>query len=398
MTRIIMMLLTFIIIIPIVSGCWDRNELNEVSLITGIGIDKGELKKYKLTAESIIETELSPKTGGKAIPSIVFSVEGDMIAELVDKLNIGYTRKSIYSHVQVIVISEEVAEEGLLEFIDFMDRDRELRNEYNIVIAKGVSASDILKVSYPLQKASSFKLNTQLDTMYDDYGGTPNSKIRDFIAAIMSKGREPVMTVVSIQGDPEKGKKKSNIESIEPDAIVLLSGTAVFKKMKLKGYLDVNDTRDYLWTQNKIKSTSISAPCGENKFITVRIFNSHTKVKVRYKDDKPLIKIFVTLEAKIQGTQCNDDLRKIETYEKYQNLIKKQVKNGIQGTIKNVQKKFKSDIFGFGEVMNRQDYKNFKKIKETWNEEFAKADIEVSVNIKIRSLGLESNTFLQEDN
>lgn len=399
MTRIIMMFLTFIIMTPIVSACWDRNELNEVSLITGIGIDKGELKKYKLTAESIIETELNPKTGGKASPSIVFSVEGDMIAELVDKLNIGYTRRSIYSHVQVIVISEEVAEEGLLEFIDFMDRDRELRNEYNIVIAKGVSASDILKVSYPLQKSSSFKLNTQLDTMYEAYGGTPNSKIRDFITAIMSKGREPAMTTVSIQGDPEKGKKKSNIESIEPDAMVLLSGTAVFKKMKLKGYLDVNESRDYLWTQNKIKSTSITAPCGEeDKFITVRVINSHTKVKARYKDDKPLIKIFVTLEAKIEGIQCSDDLKKLETYEKYQNLIKKQVENGIQGTIKNVQKKYKSDIFGFGEVMNRQDYKNFKKIKETWNEEFVKADIEVNVNIKIRSLGLETNTFFQEDN
>ena len=385
MTRIIMMFLTFIIIIPIVSGCWDRNELNEVSLITGIGIDKGELKKYKLTVESVIETELSPKTGGKAIPSIIFSVEGDMIAELVNKLNIGFTRRSIYSHVQVIVINEEVAKEGLLEFIDFMDRDREIRNEYNIVIAKGVSASDVLKVSYPLQKASSFKLNTQLDTMFQDYGGAPNSKIRDFISAIISKGREPAMTSVTIQGDAEKGKRKSNMESIEPDAMVILSGTAVFKAMKLKGYLGIAESRYYLWTQNKIKSTSITAPCGENKFMTVRIFNSHTKVIARYKNGKPHIKISVTSEAQMEGTQCNDNMKKLETYEKYQNLIKKKMETGIEGTIKYVQKKFESDIFGFGEVMNRQDYKNFKKIKETWNEEFVKADIEVNVDIKIKT-------------
>lgn len=40
-----------------------------------------------------------------------------------------------------------------------------------------------------------------------------------------------------------------------------------------------------------------------------------------YKNDKPIIKIFVTLEGKLEGTQCNDDMRKLETNERFQNLI-----------------------------------------------------------------------------
>jgi spore germination protein KC len=397
MTRIIGLCIPLLIIVVIVSGCWDRKELNATSLITGLAIDKGEQKKYKLTVESIIETELNPKTGGKAIPSLIFSLEGDMIAELVHRLNVGFTRSSTYSHVQVIVISEEVAKEGLLEFVDFLDRNREIRNENDLIIAKGVSASDVLKVSYPLQKSSSFKLKTQLETMFKDYGGDPQSKIKDFVSSLISKGREPVLTAVIIQGDAEKGKRKSNMETIEPDAMVLLSGIAIFKGEQLQGYLDVDDTRYYLWTQNKIKSTSITAPCGENKFITVHIFNSHSKVKSHYKDDKPFIQISVTLEARMEGTQCSDDMRKLETYNHYQSLIEEQVKAGIKGTIEKAQKKYSSDIFGFGEVMNRQDYRNFKKVKENWNDEFAKADIDVTVNVKMRYSGLKTNTFLNEN-
>ncbi|MNI44943.1 hypothetical protein D3C73_993420 [compost metagenome] len=160
----------------------------------------------------------------------------------------------------------------------------------------------------------------------------------------------------------------------------------------------MDDTRYYLWTQNKIKSTSITAPCGKNQFITVRIFNSHTKVKAHYQDDKPIIKIRVTLEAKLEGTQCSDDIGNLETLVKYQSLIENQVKAGIKGTIKTVQEKYSSDIFGFGEVMNRQDYKNFLKVKDTWNSEFEKADIDVFVNVKMRYVGLKENTILIEKN
>lgn len=50
-------------------------------------------------------------------------------------------------------------------------------------------------------------------------------------------------TVNGFISDADKGKRKSNMETIEPDAMVLLSGTAIFKGERLKGYLDVDDTR-----------------------------------------------------------------------------------------------------------------------------------------------------------
>ena len=64
------------------------------------------------------------------------------------------------------------------------------------------------------------------------------------------------------------------------------------------------------------------------------------------------------------------------------------LKKIVLGTIKTVQKDYGIDIFGFGEVVARQDYKNFKKVKDDWDEAFKDAEIDVGVNIKIRRAGI----------
>ena len=64
------------------------------------------------------------------------------------------------------------------------------------------------------------------------------------------------------------------------------------------------------------------------------------------------------------------------------------LKNMYLKTIKTVQKDYGIDIFGFGEVVARQDYKNFKKVKDHWDEAFKDAEIDVAVNYKMRRAGI----------
>ena len=46
-----------------------------------------------------------------------------------------------------------------------------------------------------------------------------------------------------------------------PDAVVVIDSMALFSKDKLVGFLSVEDTRNYLWTQNQLKRTTITVPC-----------------------------------------------------------------------------------------------------------------------------------------
>jgi spore germination protein KC len=388
--------LIFLTVLILISGCWDQKELNKVSLITGIAIDKGENKKYKLSVECLNVRELYSKGGSGDTASVIVGIEGNSISELSRKMNVSLSRKLTYSHMRVAVIQEEVAREGILEFFDYLERQRELRDDFDVIIAKGVQASDILTVSYPLQKVSTMKLHTQLDTAIKEWGSDPNIRKKDMIEAWTSEGRQPVTTAVTVTGNPEKGNSIENMKKLKPEAMVELAALSVFKQDKLIGFLSFEDTRNYLWTQDKLKFTSLSISCGKNHYFDIRVYNSKTNIKAKYRDGNPTIELNIGIETRLDGINCKQNLANLETYKYLESRIKDYVEKEIVDTIHHVQQKYKVDIFGFGEDMNRQDYKAYKKVKRNWDEEFSKADIKVNVTAKLRRTGIRTKSFLNE--
>lgn len=382
----------------LLSGCWDQRELAEVTVVTGMAVDKGEDFKYRLSVEGINAAELNNRTAIGNAPSIIYGKEGNSLSELTNQMSEGISRNLIYSHMRTLIIGEEVAEEGLLEFLDYLERNREMRDDFNIVIARGSRAEDVLKVTYQFQKSTSLKLHTQLDTMEETWGGDPGVRLNDVISAWTSPGRQPVMAAVAIKGNPEKGTSVDNMKKVTPDALVVLDSLAIFNGGKLEGFLNLEDARNYLWTQDKIENTSLTISCGDNRFIDIRIYNTTTKTKARIMDGKAKVKIDIRGESYLEGTQCADNVDKITTYEEYEEKTEKHIERIVADTIKKVQKEDKVDIFGFGDAVRRKDYKHFREIKGSWDPYFLEADVEVKALIKMRRAGIRTKSFLSETN
>lgn len=389
--------------IVMLTGCWDRIELNDVSIVTGLAVDKGEKSKYRLTIEVVNASQFSKnQMGGEAAPALTFSLEGNSISELLHKMNIGITRRLIFSHTRVLYISETIAKEGIIEFIDFLDRSGQFRNDFNIMITKGEKAEDFVKVTYPIQKVPSLKVHKQTQSFNEEWGGDPGVRLTDFISALTSKGRNPVSATLVIKGDPEKGEKSENNMKTSVDTLVEMDGMAVFKDDHLIGYLTVDETRNYYWTQ-KLKTTSMSVPCSNEKkkaeeedYIAVTVSETHNKIKVDFSNGKPVLKVNITGETRIEATQCMNDLTKIDTYNDFEKKINRYVANDIQETIKKVQTEFGVDIFGFGDAFNRQHHKEYKKVENNWDEVFAQAEVEVDINLHLRRSGVRGKTFISE--
>jgi spore germination protein KC len=380
--------------IVLLTGCWDRRELNEVSVITGIAVDKGEDAKYRLTVEGLNSAELNPKTGGNAAPAVVFEQEGDSIAELSLQMNLGVTQHLIYSHLQTVVIGEATARDGMFEFLDFLERSREIRSDFTIVIASDATAADVLKVTYPVQKASSLKINTQLRTLTTDWGGNPSVRLRELIRALVSPGRDPAVAVVRIKGDPKKGRSTENMKKVDPDAMVVLGGLAVFRHKKYMGNLPASDIPLVMWMQGELKRTNVAVSCAPDRFLTAQVTSSNTSIDASDRGGRPRFHVRIEFEARLEGTECGDDLTKKETYSKYEAKLKQEVEERIADLVERLQHQYKADIIGFGEVLERQDYARFQKLKENWGEHFARAKIDVSVEAKLRRVGLVNTPFL----
>ncbi|MGI8317023.1 Ger(x)C family spore germination protein [Halobacillus mangrovi] len=393
--RTIKLLLLTPLLVGLLSGCWDTKELNEVAFVTGIAIEQGEDAKFKVTVGVANASQLNSQKSEGNTPSVTFSLEGNSISELLDKMNVGLTRELRYSHTRTLVISEEIAREGTSDFLDYLERSGQFRNDFNILIAQNISAADILKTNFPIQKIPSLKIHNQTSALFEEWGGDPNIRLSDFISALTSKGRHPVVEAVTIVGSPKQGKSVENNKSLEPESLVTLGGVGVFNEDKLIGYLNLEETRAYVWTQDLIQTT-LTVPCGEQKYMDIRILNSKSTIHVNYDGEIPNFQVKIVAEALLNGTQCSANLEKIETYKKYEKDIEEMIESIILTTITKVQDEYEVDIFGFGDTMRRQHYNQYQAVKDNWDEEFIKANIDTQANVFLRRAGTSNKSFLTE--
>ncbi|GAA4710328.1 Ger(x)C family spore germination protein [Brevibacillus fulvus] len=347
------------------TGCWDRRELNEISMVSGMAVEQGEKKKYRMTVEVINPTaELNPAKGTSTTPAITYSMEGDALSQLRNKMDVGMSRRMVYSHMRIVYIDEKIARKGFLEFLDFLERDREIRDDFYMIVASGVPAKDALAITYPIQKAPSLKVHAQLQALARDWGGSPDVREADVINALTTEGIEPVAIAVGVQGDAEQGMSMDNEKSVEPNALLVVKGMGVFKKEKLLGYVSVTDTRNFMWIRNKLRFTSLLVPYKNNKFFSVRIFRSGTRINVDYQQGRPVISIKIKAEGRIDTAQFNSKLDDPKSYRELERQTKAEIEKQIKTTIHTVQKKFASDIFGFGLILYRQNPEQFAQVKK----------------------------------
>jgi len=204
------------------------------------------------------------------------------------------------------------------------------------------------------------------------------------------------MVALTIKGDPQKGGSVDNMKKGAPDAMVVVDSLAILKKDKLQDFLPLKDARNYLWIINKLDKTVETVACSKDKFLGVRIFNTVTKSKARLVKGRAMINLKVRAEAYLDSSQCRDDLTQINTFKKFGKLTEKQIKKNLEATIKLLQQEYESDIFGFGEILYRQDYNNFKRIEKQWDEYFKDAIVNVDVNVKIRRSGVRTKSPFSE--
>lgn len=119
------MLITFVSVLScvVLSGCWDRIEINDMAIVMATGVDY-ENDKVHLTAQIFVPRKAGggDSTGGSGSPSgvtLIRTAEGQNIAEALNRLQRKVPRNMFWGHCEVIVINEDAGKHGLREYIDF---------------------------------------------------------------------------------------------------------------------------------------------------------------------------------------------------------------------------------------------------------------------------------------
>ncbi|MCH5584444.1 Ger(x)C family spore germination protein [Shimazuella sp. AN120528] len=381
--------LIFVICTVLIVGCWNRRELNDLAVAVAIGIDKAD-KKILLTDQVLIPEGISGQKGGSSnlAPVILFQTKGEGIQEAARKMTNRGTRKIYVGQLQILIFGEKFAKQGVSKVLDHIIRDHEYRRDFYVAIAKNHEAQDVLKVFTALEKMPSTKLKSALENSSKAWGETTAVKIDDFISAIISKGREPVLSGIKMTGDQKFLNEKENAEKISTPLRLSYGELAVFKKDKLLGWLNEKESIGYNFTQGNIKSTSVVLKCPKNtsKNLAVELLRTKTDTKVIMKHNKPVIHLKLKTKGVISDAQCEMDFTTPSTISQVEKLTENQVKNSIVSAINTVQQKYKSDIFGFGEEVERSSPAYWERVKKNWDQVFSDLEVKVEVKSKIEKM------------
>jgi len=395
MKRICLLLCICILLAVSVTGCWSRRELNNLAIAVALGIDKAG-DNYKVSVQVVEPGEVSGNKSSGVAPVTMYQSTAPTLLEALRKMTKISPRKIYIAHLQIVVISEELARKGIGDALDFLARDYEARNDFFIVVAKDTKAGDTLKILTNLEKVPAVRLFSSLETSEKQWAPTASVKLDKLISDLISEGRHPVLTGLKVIGDPKIGETKKNVESILSPSDLQYSGLAVFKKDKLIGWLKETEGQAYNFINNNIQSTAETVKCPEGGKVTFNVIRSHTKVKGSMRNERPRIDIEVNTQANVAEVQCSLDLTQPETIGKLESLAEQSLVALIDKTITRVQEDYKVDIFGFGEAIHRSNPKAWKKLKGNWDHTFENIPVDVKVNYKIQQLGKVSNSFLEE--
>jgi spore germination protein KC len=396
---IILVLLSLTIV-----GCWDRKELNNISFVLGIGIDKSEKKEegFRSTFQIVNAGEVATGGGkggggGGKTPITSYSETGVTVFETIRKATKTIPRKIFWGHNQVLVIGEDMAREGIADLFDLFERDHEIRTDFYVLVARDGKASDILQTMTSLEKIPANKIRGQVEANESAFGTSYGISALDFIKAFSAEGRQPVAASIKIIGDIEAGNGKENIEKIEQPSKLELDSMAAFKEGKLVGFLTPNESRGFAWSQDKVKNTVVNVSCKKKGYIVMEIIRSSTEMKAEMKKGRPQMLIKVKQEANVAEVACSEiDVSKKEAIPPLEKGTEDHIKQEIEDVVKKVQQELKTDIFGFGELVNKADPAYWEQHKEDWDELFVNVPVKVEVDTHIRREGMRTKSYLQK--
>jgi spore germination protein KC len=380
----------------VLSGCWNQKEMTDLAFVMAMGIDEGKDDyRYDVTFQIVIPGNVSSGQdgGSQGLPIVVIKGVGNTITEAAREATKTISRQLYYAHTNLLVINDQVAEEGVYNLLDGFERDPVFRTTTQVVVARKSKAEEVLTILTSLDKIPVEKITKTLKGTESMLGQNIEVSIDDFIDAIVSSGKEPVVSGFKVKGKPEKGSSASSLESTKPQASVVADGLAIFKEGKLTGWLDQEKARGAVWVMNKVKSTDVNIDWkGKEDAITIIPIRTKTGVTAEIKNGKPVIHVAIEEEGNLSEANTPLDVMDPKIIKKMEKKTAAKIKEQVETAIKAAQKE-KSDIFGFGDKVHRADPKLWKRIKHQWDEEFASLQVEVKVNSYYRRSGVRTKPF-----
>ena len=346
--RIIKILIS-IIIISLISSCYDYREVNDIDIITGIGIDIQNNDYY-------ISLEILKNKGDKQsmeLDSSLIIGKGLSIASALENATNQLSKSPNYAHLKVMILSKKALEEKWFSIMDYFLRNTDFRENFYVVATNNSKPETILKTKNDQDKVVSIAISNYLE---NNKSTTINNSFEEYAKYYTTFNKSLIFTNVDIKDD-----------------LIITDGALIYNNNHTI-LLNNNDVDIYNLFNNK--SNIVLNKIYDDKYFSIIINNS--KLSLNIKNGKLLVN--GSINAQILNNETNLDLKRLKTITMLNNDFKAIIEKRISDFLLLIQNS-KTDLFGL-------DYMYFQKTRKKANDYWLYLDIVVNIDFSINKKGL----------
>lgn len=393
------------------SGCWSASEINNLAVVNVLAIDENKAGKMEVTAvivkPNMIFTETGSTGGQKTKNPLIETTTGKSLYEAVGNLSKAVPESLYFGHLNVILFGERAAREKMTTALDFFKRQTDFRPNITVLVAKGpaqklVQAVPIMNTTIGLELRDLAESNRFDETnMVQD--------ISKFTEQLLSNTTDPYTGVIRTAAetgvnipnnkhnmekkkDPRGNKKKGSTKpkSTKPKMLGL-SGTAVFKNGRLKGYLNERETQGLLAIKGELTNGIIVLDCGGNRkgTVSLAVKDTNSQLIPKLEGETPEMTVKVDVDAEIGDISCPGFNVNTASIDRLNQKLADYMKFSAMAVLNQAKNKWQTDIFGFGESIFRKDPATWNKLEDHWREgKLRQMDVNLKVSANILRHGL----------
>ncbi|OXM85279.1 Ger(x)C family spore germination protein [Paenibacillus rigui] len=396
-------ILSFALLSMLLTGCWNRIELNELSITSATAFDlEGEdwVISYQVVIPSAISSGAGTVGGSSASrsPITVFSARGRTIREAVANSNIENSRALFFAHTNILVVSEQVARRGLDPIIDLYLRVAEARETVHVLVTTG-KARTILQQLMHSEKIPGQGIREIIMNEARNSSLIPSVMLFELAMSLTSSSKSGLLPEIVLSGEAATDSldtlKKTYVRSK-----LKIGRLGILKGDKLVGWMKREESFGVSFIKNKVNRAIISFPCGKSSYdgkrsaynSSFRLSHSSTKLKPMKSGDHFSMKVDIKASGILMESGCQLDLSKPDNVSLLENQLQQELNRIVLSGWK-ASKELGTDVLGFADVIHRNFPKEWKKLNGHWDAAFARMEIEPQIKVSIDRTGLSNRSF-----
>jgi len=386
--RFAALLLSCALCLMTATGCWDRREVNDIAIVLAISLDKEPNGMIRLGIQVPLVSNLGGPSGGGGGTSgeKQYQVDSDVgrtVFEANRKLQVRMSRQIYYAHHRVVIIGEELANEGAGRILDIISRFPENRLSAYMVLAKG-RALDLLQEQPDLERFSGEAIRELVKAK-----AIPVT-FRDFAHQAYAPGIDPILPVFQVVPPKHKGKS-TEIETV---------GVGMFRKDKLVslhvgGKKGDDIANSLIWFHHRFVPITYDLTVDGARFSFV-VNEGRAKILPVLQNGKIHFQIQLNGLAILLENLSDWNFDDSRVVDKLERKINERIEHDVRLLI-DIIKSNKADAIGLGLAFARQYPKEWKENYRTrWDEELPEISCEVEAAIKLGNIGQTTKNLMEE--